>query len=1548
MNTELQENILDAVSVVANRAAAASNTDKTIECEICRIQNAATGIYTVQYTENKFTAYSTNGVSYAIGDSVYVLIPQGDFSKNKIILGMTDAAVLRSENQDKDYYNEISDNLLNDVADVELCTYNTETKNIDFTDEFISAIIPNYQHFVLKADFRTNIVETAQRVNGNYGLKISIPALDAETSEAITIDRIIDIYNMDGNIYNLEDFATQELYFDFDGTTYDSSRNIVLSAFVKNFRQDPSITDADIFIKNIEFKAVEILTDEDLQGYFLTVDATEGYYFLNGRYEQDKVLTPKLKIDGVYADVRDYECYWFKEDSSIDIDNEKYNARGGRGWRILNPRIEAEVNDDGSIIYDYNTSIYTQLVQETDIVAAARYKCVLLNSNITLNKIITISNLNNDITFTLNTPSGLTSFVKNVGVVTLNAELHYPGLTDDNTIDYIFQRFDKNGNYLDDNFYTRVKWDEAVGQNRLTQITYPVSAIEEFNTIKCEFVRKTVENGEVIIHSIGTASILLAIGTELYDYYISTQNGDVLYKYDANGNSPLVANYDGPYQSKITKIDPLSIKVFRANGDELSTSEYSALEVTWAFPKRSMLQLVDYVLSDLEQDDNYYYISDKNLVSINYDIKDVFNNTYNDNTILITAKFDGSEIQNKINISFLKDGEAGTNGSQYAAVVTYNGLGYEEKDSNGVPQKIRIAYVVNAWKRYNGDRFVDFGEPQFDVKVYKNGARVDRGQYNVSWSMFDSTHNNATFKMDSSTNTLIPDKNWTDPNTYPINIIQATITIRESSDTTTGDEILYAYYPLDVIRLSDNQLFVPDITGGFWNVLFESDGTNPKYNTNDLFKINIIDGLEYYDCDQSDGWKVSSGLNLSGSPSPYDPHKYVPVSQYIDGESKNYVAVTLTQTNAQKSEIDNEYTKAKQKETEIRNKIQYYINEKEYLLSFLSKYDYDRYVNDRLTTCENYLTYRARYITKLNSLKSILDNIHDVDPSLDYTVEKSKINIILNGIYNATSAADIISYTNTLSAEGISDYTIIGLINNFNETVADGIRAYNNLVNYNNFTTEINLYNNIVNDIQNLPDEMVDLVSAHDSGSVNQEFVNIQTQIQTYGEYFNNIDKGYTKNWIIQNILKPIEDLLSVYRDRDYINEKYRDINAGLEKELDAAVKTVTAARDKSKFTSAIVIKPILFTLNRYGLACLNGWDGNKLYTGNNDEYILAPQMGAGKKEGDLFTGIVMGVKGAGNSTSDIGLFGYNKGEQSIFLDAHSGKAIFGKAGEGQIKMVPNDTSSIAGWQINASSLTKKIGTASVGLYSSTGGSNGNMAFEAKNNDKRCYITYDGGLYANNAYIDGEIYSKKGKIGGWYINSSELYSGDFCIDSDGYISYNKDSVSDNSTGFYLGYDGINVGNSSSYLKFSSNRLTVRGNIEADTGYIGAFEIFSDGLHGQGVAILGQGSILCGSLSARDGVEADEISAYDIYIKNYSGAKYPCATQNWVDTYYPKYVWVNNQISALQSWVQSQGYVTSSALSGYATEWWVRNNFASYSDLEDLRSWVEDNFKRKSD
>lgn len=107
------------------------------------------------------------------------------------------------------------------------------------------------------------------------------------------------------------------------------------------------------------------------------------------------------------------------------------------------------------------------------------------------------------------------------------------------------------------------------------------------------------------------------------------------------------------------------------------------------------------------------------------------------------------------------------------------------------------------------------------------------------------------------------------------------------------------------------------------------------------------------------------------------------------------------------------------------------------------------------------------------------------------------------------------------------------------------------------------------------------------------------------------------------------------------------------------------------------VIISIYLYLNRYGMAAMNDWDGTSIKLNDEgDQYILAPQIGAGEKNvnDNTFTGITMGKSFGVNGdkkSSEVGVMGFNQGIRTIFLDAKTGKAVFGAKNSSQIVIAP-------------------------------------------------------------------------------------------------------------------------------------------------------------------------------------------------------------------------------------------------------------------------------------
>ena len=147
---------------------------------------------------------------------------------------------------------------------------------------------------------------------------------------------------------------------------------------------------------------------------------------------------------------------------------------------------------------------------------------------------------------------------------------------------------------------------------------------------------------------------------------------------------------------------------------------------------------------------------------------------------------------------------------------------------------------------------------------------------------------------------------------------------------------------------------------------------------------------------------------------------------------------------------------------------------------------------------------------------------------------------------------------------------------------------------------------------------------------------------------------------------------------------------------IHAAIYTSRQVYQNGGNTICDVYVPIYMSLNVYGLKSLNAWDGNHVEINEDENYVLAPQIGAGKKDtNNKFTGILMGTSQTYDQKEEqIGLLGYSEGKQSIWLDAETGKAVFGlpeqqatqenQFTEGRIELVPGGESKIGQWRVGS------------------------------------------------------------------------------------------------------------------------------------------------------------------------------------------------------------------------------------------------------------------------
>ena len=182
------------------------------------------------------------------------------------------------------------------------------------------------------------------------------------------------------------------------------------------------------------------------------------------------------------------------------------------------------------------------------------------------------------------------------------------------------------------------------------------------------------------------------------------------------------------------------------------------------------------------------------------------------------------------------------------------------------------------------------------------------------------------------------------------------------------------------------------------------------------------------------------------------------------------------------------------------------------------------------------------------------------------------------------------------------------------------------------------------------------------------------------------------KEKVGSSIIVPVENNINkvyILPDNIYTGEYTNNL-------VHAAIYTSKEIYQNGGNTICDVYVPIYMSLNVYGLKSLNAWDGNHVEINEDENYVLAPQIGAGKKDtNNKFTGILMGTSQTYDQKEEqVGLLGYSKGKQSIWLDADSGNAIFGlpeqqasannNFTEGRIELIPGGESKIGQWRIGS------------------------------------------------------------------------------------------------------------------------------------------------------------------------------------------------------------------------------------------------------------------------
>lgn len=754
---KIEQSICQAIDIIASSAIEKANYDTTIQGTVLSCEDSVIGKYKIKYQDSIFYAYSNNNeVKYNDNTDVYILVPNNDFSKEKTILGTTKKLGTNyiTTVTGEDSYNQIGVSCITSSNIFGLCSYypgkfiktiynkNNQDNDVFINKQDIDEYIKNTSLLKISAEFKTEL-SLEQQFRGNYGILISLDFLDNATGAEVVRNYILDVNKIIGNPYKLTDFSKQYSIFSIDGPNFIGINSISIFCydFPKQETDSTKLID-DIFIKNLEMCSVEKISDEELANYNLTILTPDGVYFDESSLTTDsKRLQAQLRVKGniVNYETQNVQFYWFAEDLSITTGSFYFNSYGGAGWKCLNSYNIIQSNESGKDIIDFQPDKYEYIVKKTDVFSKQlKFKCVVIYEDNQIEKEIIIKNYSSKFEFEIVSDSG-TDFYFDIGNPTLTCIPKY-GNVDDyayvwaiidniNNLQTLSETEELNNKYnqLYNEYNQLLKEIEneqiplITNKDRLEELknelesyntimrvekniihNVDVSAIVNFSTYKCAIYYNN--------QYIGTAEIKLSNKLETepgYDLVIN--NGNRVFEYNEDGVSPISKVNNNPITLK-----PLSFVFYNNLGQPLEEEILKTCEISWTVPTKDTMLIVpsDYKADSVDLINNT--ATYKNLLSFSYSISNLYNRNNYRNEIVLEVKYKDIILKTSTNFTFVKEGESGTNGTDFVCKIIPNTkddikIPVITEDSKGVSSLNFTPIQKNIW---------------FNVQIWTNGEKI--------------------------------------------------------------------------------------------------------------------------------------------------------------------------------------------------------------------------------------------------------------------------------------------------------------------------------------------------------------------------------------------------------------------------------------------------------------------------------------------------------------------------------------------------------------------------------------------------------------------------------------------------------------------------------------------------------------------------------------------------------------------------------------------------------------------------------------------------------
>lgn len=922
MSNNYADNLLQSMSIIAEQAVKNAGYDRTVQATIVSCVDPTIGKYKVNYQNGSWYAFSSNtNTTYVKGASVYVLIPGGDMNNTKTILGTTKQLGINyiSTVEDIEKY-ALNGDSITTGGNFNLCSYKSETVVLYDTDtenpvsrlsiniNSANTYLKKSSHLVVSTLVRTNL-PIEQRYNGNYGLNFYLVfavATEGDTTQEVIRKYTFDVDNMEGNPYVLPNGLNQQASFEIDGANF--KRISKIEMFVTDFPNPDSNAPNDehpndIFLSNISLFGANTLTQEELDGVALVLNAPKGYIFNSTKDEDTRTINAEVRVQGKTIDNKSQKLayYWFVQDCTITSKSLFYCKYGGQGWKCLN---KYKVIKD-SLSYSFNAGPASFTITGNDVlVKQKKYKCVVVYDNTVISKQFIM--INNSASFIIKIESDKdTEFVKDVGYPTLTCKV-----TNENNIQitsglkYIWAQTTNTGtfNFLQDQ--TEI-YNGSVINEKETKIEYG-NALKKYNQLKKDLKNGTllknnnyeqndiyktqyykenqndiptnlkifnflekklkilskkqyVVNDEIKflnVKNITNFSIFTCTVKDGENNVIGTASITIVNKATSSGgysliinNGSQVFNYDengvspsNKSQQKPLEIPALSFTLYDMNGREVDQDNIKSDDVEWIIPiTNTMLEVSN---GTVNTDQVTKTVKGKTLT---YSIAQRYSINRTNNDIQLKIKYDNYTISNKTNFTFTKQGQLGTNGTGFVLKI----VPCTDNDGKNELNDYPMATVIK-----NDKENVILNFKILKYQLWNNGEKLDGEATNVTWSILKNRGDYSCLSINKNNknngiityNAKLKDKDNKNflidllmNNTPLAHIVKLTVTYEKKT--------YYATLPIITIyRLKDTKYSASLVKNtGFRYVVYSEDGRFPQYDNHQPFTIkvtNIINNNE--------------------------------------------------------------------------------------------------------------------------------------------------------------------------------------------------------------------------------------------------------------------------------------------------------------------------------------------------------------------------------------------------------------------------------------------------------------------------------------------------------------------------------------------------------------------------------------------------------------------------------------------------------------------------------------------------------------------------------